>query len=34
VKAFAAGARNAYDLVEAYGRRVKGRRRSVSTDVK
>lgn len=34
VKAFAAGAKSAYDLVEAYGRRARGRIPSQDTDVK
>jgi NitT/TauT family transport system ATP-binding protein len=33
VKAFATGARSAYDLVEAYGRRVKGRNSSPIANV-
>lgn len=34
VKAFAAGARSAYDLVEAYGRRDRGRSRTPTANVK
>lgn len=34
VKAFAAGAKNAYDLVEAYGRRAKGRMPAPDTSVR
>lgn len=34
VKAFVAGARSAYDLVEAYGRRVRGRSPSPTANVK
>jgi NitT/TauT family transport system ATP-binding protein len=34
VKAFASGARSAYDLVEAYGRRVKGRGPSPAANAK
>lgn len=34
VKAFAAGAKSAYDLVEAYGRRARGRAPAAGADVK
>lgn len=34
VKAFASGAKSAYDLVEAYGRRVKGRNPSSGENIK